>query len=943
MSADHNVREIHVVFNTHWDREFRETFEITRRRLLDMMDITLDLLESDPQCASFTLDAHVILVEDYLEMRPERREQMRRLLGQRRLLLGPWYTLPDSMNIGSEALVRNFLRARSVAESLGATCMTAGYSPNNWGQPSQIPQIFRGFGIDSALIYRGVSPHECPSEFIWVGADGSEIIGHRFARLARYNWYYLVFRPVTRGVEPTDKHYPLAGSTETPFRVADGRSRATANFRLLDPAQHCDHDSIVPAIEAMLDLEGPDSSTGLFLAMHGHDMSVLHPKDGHSVTVAAQRLKGKYDVRVSNLEDFVARIRDTLDRTKAVRLTGERRMNLKEGFWTYLLPCTISARTYLKVINTRAENALVGEAEPICCLAAALGGDYPTGYLDRGWRFLLANHTHDANAGCAPDRVCEDMEYRYRQCLDIADICSQDAMEYIAHNLNGGPAGPDETRLVVFNPLAAPRDEVLSVEVALPAASGAAGLEIVDEQGNASECQITGCSQDSLFVDNIWDVPTYAQVNRFTVKGAFKDLPAVGYRAYTVRAAGPAGKRSGSLATGDAVLENECIRAEVQPDGTIDLLDKANRREYRGLNYYRDQGEAGNAWSHEPPQYDEHIESAGQPAEIEVIEDGPVAATIRTTTVLQLPLDGAGGIRRCATRVPFTIHTEYTVRKGDPRLYVRADFNNCVRDHWLRAVFPTGIRTATVCADTHFDIVERPISHPDDRGWIERYRGTAPMQSMVHLGNGQAGLAVLTEGLFEYEVFDDDRRAIALTLVRSFPIKLQVSEEKMQVLPDPGPQCPGSQSFRYAVLPHAGRAATAGVLNWARRFNNPPRVAQVAPGRGRLPPEFSLVHVDGPGLVATAVKKAQNSDDLLVRLFNGDTQTRRGCVTVGCDLALAQTAELNETPVDRLNVQDNRVELTVPPKKIVTLLMTLDRRTTDCRPGDSGSQRRRAP
>ena len=71
-----HIKQIKVVSNTHWDREFKWSFEKTRRRLLDMMDITLDILEKDPKYHSYTMDGHAIMIEDYLEMRPERREQV---------------------------------------------------------------------------------------------------------------------------------------------------------------------------------------------------------------------------------------------------------------------------------------------------------------------------------------------------------------------------------------------------------------------------------------------------------------------------------------------------------------------------------------------------------------------------------------------------------------------------------------------------------------------------------------------------------------------------------------------------------------------------------------------------------------------------------------------------------------------------------------------------
>lgn len=923
MPGKHDIREIHVVCNTHWDREFRETFEITRRALLDMMDITLDLLATDRRYASYTLDAHAILVEDYLEMRPERRAQVEQMLAERRLFIGPWYTLPDAMNTGGEALVRNLIRARAVADSLGGRCMRAGYTPNNWGQPSQMPQLFRGFGIDSALIYRGISPHECPSEFIWEGADGSEVLGHRFARLARYNWYYLVYRPATRGVEPTEKQTLLAGSTEKPFRIADNRSRATPNFRLLDPAVRCDDGRAAEAVRAMLDLEGPDSSTGLFLSMHGHDMSVAHPLDADVVKAAVDALPPGCTVKMSNLEDFIESVRVGLDAETATRLTGERRMNLKEGFWTYLLPGTISARTYLKVLNTEAEDALTGEAEPLACLATALGGEYPARYLERAWGFLLSNHTHDANAGCAPDRVCADMEYRYRQCLDIADICSQDAMKHIARNLDGGAGPAGEIKLVVFNPLPRTRSEVVEFELAIPETSAARSVRLVDETGQECEIDVVGSRDDSLFVDNHWDVPTYTEVTTFKARALLNNLPPLGYATFGVQPREDEPEPGETLARADFVMENEHLQASIRPDGTVDLLHHATGRTYYGLNHYRDQGEAGNAWTHQSPAEDEVIETRGETAKLEWTERTPLSATVRATVTMLVPAEGVDGKHRSPERVALTLDTYYTVLKGDPRLLVRVEFDNRARDHWLRAVFPTDVETTVVHADTHFDVVERTIKHPDDQGWIEPFSGTAPMHSMVDLSDSGGGLALLTAGLLEYEVFDDARRSLVLSLVRSFPIKLQVSEEKMEVLPDTGVQCPGPQCFRYALLPHAGDYVACEALLWARRLNNPPRAVQIAPAGGHLPPRFSLIRVEGRGLVVTAVKKAERSNELLIRLFNSSAETQEGTVSFGCDVASLTVAKLDESPNETLPVADNSISLSVPPKKILTLLAEL--------------------
>jgi len=79
-----HIKKIIVVSNTHWDREFRFSFEKTRRNLLTMMDVTIDILKNHPDFHSFTLDGHSILIDDYLEMRPERTEEVKELISRRK-------------------------------------------------------------------------------------------------------------------------------------------------------------------------------------------------------------------------------------------------------------------------------------------------------------------------------------------------------------------------------------------------------------------------------------------------------------------------------------------------------------------------------------------------------------------------------------------------------------------------------------------------------------------------------------------------------------------------------------------------------------------------------------------------------------------------------------------------------------------------------------------
>jgi alpha-mannosidase len=149
---------------THWDREWYQPFEEFRMRLVRMMDSLLDLLERDPEYRHFVLDGQTVPVDDYLEIRPDRRAQIERLVRDGRLLVGPGYMLPDEFLIGGEAWVRNLMTGIRAARELGRVMMV-GYSPDAFGHITHLPAILRGFGIDSVLIWRGVGPEATTSEF----------------------------------------------------------------------------------------------------------------------------------------------------------------------------------------------------------------------------------------------------------------------------------------------------------------------------------------------------------------------------------------------------------------------------------------------------------------------------------------------------------------------------------------------------------------------------------------------------------------------------------------------------------------------------------------------------------------------------------------------------------------------------------------------------------
>src|SRR5436190_3147315 len=145
-----------VVPHTHWDREWYLPFEQFRLRLGAVVDGVVDTLERDPSFTSFTLDGQAIVLEDYVEVRPENEGRLQTLLDAGRLEVGPSYVLPDEILVGGESLVRNLLLGRRVCRRFGVEPSGAGHLPVSFGHPAQLPQILAGFGIGTFLFSRGM-------------------------------------------------------------------------------------------------------------------------------------------------------------------------------------------------------------------------------------------------------------------------------------------------------------------------------------------------------------------------------------------------------------------------------------------------------------------------------------------------------------------------------------------------------------------------------------------------------------------------------------------------------------------------------------------------------------------------------------------------------------------------------------------------------------------
>ena len=512
-----------VVPHTHWDREWYRPFEFFQLRLGQVVDGVLDVLEQDPEFSSFTLDGQAIVLEDYVEVRPENEQRLRALVAAGRIEVGPSYVLPDELLVGAEPLIRNLLIGRAVCRRFGAEPSPVGYLPDSFGHPVQLPQILAGFGIRSFVFSRGMGDEldELGAVFRWCAPDGSEVLA----------------------IQQLD-HY---GN----FAFVPGADDGEARVR-----------GILERFGGLLERVGVDD----FLLCNGTDHVPVNPELPGLCSALEDRFPGS-PFTISTYANYVAAVGDVEVKRWSGELLGSRIQNILRG--------VNSARMYVKQENEAAERRLLA-AETLGALRTLHDGrGYPISDFNLAWRQLLRCQPHDTICGCSCDEVHRDATARYASLDRSLAVLEDRALAGLAAD-----EGSASSEVGVVNALPYRRRGLIEVPGAEPA--------IVELEG---------------------------------------------FSASTVRV-GPAG--ADVEGGGGAMIENDLLRVEAAPDGTLTVLDRQTGIGWEGLHRLEDEHDMGDLYNFCPTPGGEVWRS--DRAEVRVLAAGPVLWS------------SSSGSRRCVPR-----------------------------------------------------------------------------------------------------------------------------------------------------------------------------------------------------------------------------------------------------------------------------------------------------
>ncbi|MCD6510740.1 MAG: hypothetical protein J7L11_10195 [Thermoprotei archaeon] len=899
-----------LIAHTHWDREWYLTFERFRYRLVQCIDRALGIFDKDPRYHSFMLDGQTIVLEDYLEVKPYMKEVLEKRVREGKLIVGPLYVQPDEWLVSGEGLIRNLLLGIRIAKSFGRV-MKVGYLPDTFGHTIQLPQILRGFDIDTFVFSRGMGSElkSLGTPFIWRAPDGSEVLA-LFLLDGYCNCERLPKDP-ERAIEYLSKFFK--------------RWRPICKVPLLPGMVGCDHQ---------------------------------FPKEW--IPDVVKEAKGRQDlpfeVIQGNLEELLNEAK------KYANKLGVYSGEMLSSYYRRTLYGCWSSRVYLKQLNFENEVLLVNYVEPLWTIAWLLGNEYPKEFIWQAWRYVLQCHAHDSICGCSIDEVHKECEVRQLKARNLAwgllapaapiieiplaflwHECDRAkfAMPFLTSKLNLNFSKNALLYLVAFNTLAwnqkAPiklrlrfdypvRIDVRSLQLlksVLPSAYYEHLKRIVERTGvfDLSKIKIKVRDADGRVIPH--------QVTR-TLDGAFMlelvdSLPAMGYKAYAIEI-GESEDTPEFVKVERNSMENEFLKVTFYPEkgGAFKILDKRSSSEYPLMNFFEDDGDAGDEYDYSPPKENLVLSSKDVEARLEFTKRGPIVAEAKVRLTMRVPKslksDRSG---RSNELVKLPIVMFVTLYAGIPRVDVRVLIENRAEDHRLRVVFPTGMHTAKHHAETHFYVIER------DNMPKEQYVPTYPMRTWVDVNDGEKGLCIATKGLHEYEIRRGENGSeIIVTLMRcvgwlSRPAFLTRPDSTDPPMPTPEAQCKRLMEFEYSIMPHRGEWLEARVYKTAREFIAKPLVQEDLPHEGDLPNEFSFLKVNPEEVVLTCMKKAEDDDYAVIRLLNVSNKRVVASLEFFRSLKEAWRANLNEEPLERLNITGRTVQIDIEPYRLETLKVRL--------------------
>ena len=539
---------------------------------------------------------------------------------------------------------------------------------------------------------------------------------------------------------------------------------------------------------------------------------------------------------------------------------------------------TTQAETKKRIRRT--EETLL-DAEKFASLASLFGRPYPQDDMERAWKRLLFDHFHDIMPGSGIAVNYLDAKRNLEDVRRVGnDVITGSLNEILAH-VNTTGAG---TPVFLFNPLSWPRTEVIEADAQLP--ESAKQIQVFDAAGKPAESELLHMDPETHRAHFLLLV----------------NVPAMGYTTYFVRPATAAPPtRSKLTATADS-LENEfvSVKIDAQSGCVTSLFDKRSHTEALApaetdtggphnmtcgnlLQTFYDKPKDWDAWNIDADFEKQHWD-LDKADEVKLIESGRLRAVIRVKKHFQNS----------------TFVQDITMYAGVPRVDVKMHVDWHEKHILLKVAFPLSAHSAFATYEIPYGSVERPTgrSTPAEQAQFE-----VPGLSWADISDDRHGFSLLNDCKYGW---DAKGNVLRLSLLRS------------PEWPDPHAD-EGEHDFTYAMYAHAGTWRQADTVRRAHELNFHLFSMLAEKHKGELPPSRSFVQVAARNVVLTAVKKAEDSDAVVLRFYEWAGEESNVTLRLPMGARSASETDLMERSVADLRVVNDTVTIHTKPYEIKTM------------------------
>ncbi len=514
----------------------------------------------------------------------------------------------------------------------------------------------------------------------------------------------------------------------------------------------------------------------------------------------------------------------------------------------------ITSQAYMKRWNRKNE-LLADAAEKASVGAWWMGGrPYPGQKLEDAWYLVLGSQMHDILPGTS---VPKAYDFSWNDEVLAANQFGSvliDAAGAIAAELDTQASG---TSIVVYNPLSWARQDVVEVEIG--ATAGAKGVKVIGPDGKPVAAQVLG-------------------VEGGVAKVAFAaSVPSVGFASYDVQLTNEAPAKSGALSVSERQLENELYTVKLNDNGDVaSIFDKGAKRELLSapvrLGLHHENPREWPAWNQDWADRKMPAKAfVGGPATFKVIENGPARVAVEVTR----ETEGSTFVQRIR------------LGAGVARVEFENDINWQSRVRSLRAHFPLTVSNPMATYNLAAGTIQR--GNGNEHLFEYNFHHWFDLTD----AKGDYGVTAMCDSKFGTDKPDDN--TIRLTLLHTPGTR--------GGYPDQGTQDIGRHHITYALYGHSGPWQKGQGPAEAARLNSP-LLAFAAPAHpGSMGKSVSLMGTSSPAVSIAAAKKAEEGDEVIIRLREHTGESAKGVkVTMARPIISAREVDGQERPIGSATV-----------------------------------------